>query len=136
MKLKNILGREIYKNCDKYRIKWDSKSRSKYQFQVKQFLKEHWSRHIVYEEFPVFGTRMTLDFFNHHKRIAIEVQGEFHLGLSKFAHNGSSTAYWGQLDRDRRKAKWCESNGIELVEIFPDDLPLTKEFFKNLGISL
>src|SRR5688500_1701955 len=136
MKLKDISGRLIYTNCDKYKVKWDGKSRSKYQYEVKQFLKEHWSRHIVYEEFTVFGSRMTLDFFNHHKRIAVEVQGEFHLGLSKFAHSGSSTVYWKQLDRDRRKARWCEANEIELVEIFPDDLPLTKEFFKNLGISL
>lgn len=135
MKLKNIDGREIYKNCQKYLIKWDGKSRSKYQFQVKQFLKQYWQKYNIYEEFPVFGSRMTLDFFNEHKRLGIEVQGEFHTQYSSFAH-GNILGYRSQMKRDQKKEAWCILNGIKLLEIFPEDLPLTVSFFNKLEIDL
>lgn len=62
----------------KYLIKWEGKSRSKLQRSVKKKLKKHWENHIVFEEFPVAGTRMTFDFYNSNKKIAIEVQGVQH----------------------------------------------------------
>lgn len=135
MKLKDVDGRVRYKNCQKYRIDWNGKSRSKYQFGVKKFLEKYWSNHVVYEEFPVYGSRMTLDFFNANRSLAIEVQGEFHTGFSEFAH-GTSTQYWKQIERDRKKRIWCEQNEIHLLEIFPEDLPLNLSFFKKIGIRL
>ena len=61
--------------ANRYSIKWKEKSRSKLQFGVKQFLLPYWSSDVVFEEFPVAGTRLTLDFYNANKKVAIEVQG-------------------------------------------------------------
>ena len=64
MRLYNIHGKLVSKNVSKYLIKWDGKSRSNIQFKTKQFLKKHWSNQIVYEEFPVYGTRMKVAILN------------------------------------------------------------------------
>ena len=79
MKFKTLSGaiRRVSK-IKKHLIDWDSKSRSKFQFNVKQFLEPYWNRHVVFEEFPVVGTKMSLDFFNANKKVAIEVQGAQH----------------------------------------------------------
>ena len=64
MRLKNIYGKLVYKNVKSKLIDWDGKSRSKVQRQVKKFLKDYWSKCIVYEEFPVYGSRMSVDILN------------------------------------------------------------------------
>ena len=65
MRFKTLTGAErTVKKARSYLIDWDGKSRSKIQFQAKQFLKKHWSNHIVFEEFPVAGTKLSLDFYN------------------------------------------------------------------------
>lgn len=138
MKLLPLRGtRPVQKNWAKYAIKWDKSSRSNYQFKVKQFLKKYWKHHLVYEEFPVVGSRMTVDIFNATLRLAIEVQGEFHGGYSEWAHKGNPLNYKAQVERDLLKESWCEKNGIRYIEIFPDDIEnLSKDFFESLGVSL
>ena len=114
----------------RYLIDWEAKSLSKFQKGVKDFLRPYWSTAVVCEEFPCAGTRYTLDLVNINDRIAIEVQGAGHLGPSLgFFHKGSLSNYRAQLKRDLKKAKWCEINGFKLVEVLPDDLPLTPAFF-------
>jgi very-short-patch-repair endonuclease len=66
------------KNLKQYIIDWDIDSRSKFQTSVKKFVKKYWFGNIVFEEFPIVGTRLTLDFYNANKKIAIEVQGRQH----------------------------------------------------------
>ena len=46
------------KNAKKYLIDWDKPSRSKFQTQVKRFLRRYWKNDIVFEEFRVVGTRL------------------------------------------------------------------------------
>ena len=53
MRLYNIYGKLQKKNVSPYLIKWDEKSRSKIQAEVKHFLKPFWKAQVVYEEFPV-----------------------------------------------------------------------------------
>ena len=84
MRLFNINGREQKKNVSKYVIDWNKKSRSKVQFAVKKFLEPFWNSQIVYEEFPVYGSRMKVDILNATKKIAIEVQGGQHNSFNKF----------------------------------------------------
>lgn len=105
----------------KYKINWDSPSRSKIQFLVKQELKEHWESHVVFEEFPVAGSKMTLDFYNATKKIAIEVQGKQHTRYTPFFHGKNKINYISQLRRDHQKREFCEKNNIRLVEIYYDD---------------
>ena len=72
-------GREQkLKKSSKYLVDWDKKCRSKIQKKVKDLLYPHWVADIVFEEMPVLGTRMTLDFYNANLKMAIEVDGNQH----------------------------------------------------------
>ena len=58
MRLLDVKGNLRNKAVSKYIIDWDEPSRSKLQFRAKKFFEPYWSAHIVYEEFPVYGSRM------------------------------------------------------------------------------
>ena len=132
MKLLDVNGNLKKRNVEKYRIKWDEKSRSKIQFETKQFLKQFWFSHIVYEEFPVFGTKMKVDIINFTKKIAIEVQGNQHNTFNPFFHDNRLYNWRQSIKRDMVKLEWLELNEITVVEILEDEIKLlSKEFFKN-----
>jgi hypothetical protein len=131
MKFIKLTGNEANKDVSKYRMKWEKKSRSKFQEGVKFFLQPFWRTHVIYEEFPVVGTKMTLDIVNLTRKIALEIQGAQHSEFNEFFHNGNKGNYYAQLQRDVEKRRWCELNGLRLVEIYPSDLPLTKEFLEK-----
>lgn len=136
MRFKTLTGAErTVKKARSYLIDWDGESRSKIQFQAKQFLKKHWSNHIVFEEFPVAGTKLSLDFYNANKKIAVEVQGKQHTKYIPFFHGSNKINYLNQLKRDRDKLKFCEINNIQLVEIYDGD-KLNKSLFSNFGVNL
>ena len=119
----------------KYLIQWNSSSRSKMQFNVKQYLKKYWSNDIVFEEFPIAGTKMTFDFYNSNKKVAIEVQGKQHLKYTPFFHGKSKSNFLSQIRRDNDKQKFCELNSIKLVEIYPND-EMSTDLFKSFGVIL
>lgn len=119
----------------RYIIDWGGKSRSKLQFGVKEFLLPYWSGDVVFEEFPVLGTKLTLDFYNANKKIAVEVQGAQHLKYTPFFHGASKSTFLGQIRRDDMKQSFCELNKIILVEIYPKDI-LSEELFKSFGAIL
>lgn len=118
-----------------YLIKWGGSSRSKLQYSVKEFIKPYWDMDIVFEEFPIAGTKMSFDFYNSNKNIAIEVQGGQHLKYTPFFHGKSKSTFLGQIRRDNDKQKFCELNNIKLVEIYPDD-KLSLDLFKSFGVVL
>ena len=121
MKFKDNNGREkVIKAAWKYRVNWEKKCRSKFQKRIKDWLRNYWEKDMLYEEFPVVGTKMTLDFYNASKKIAVEVQGEAHFQYSSFFHNGSRQKFLGQMKRDMDKVKYCKLNNIQLIEIYPD----------------
>lgn len=126
MKFIRLNGSIARKNVTPYRIDWESESRSKIQTQVKQALQTIWEGHVVYEEFPVVGTRMTLDIVNLTRKIAIEVQGGQHTKFTKFFHK-DALDFFEQIGRDDDKQKWCNLNSIRLVEIHQKDWPMTIE---------
>ena len=105
----------------KYKIKWSGTSRSKIQFKVKTLLEKMWEHHVVFEEFPVVGTRMTLDFYNATNKTAIEVQGKQHTKYTPFFHGENKANYIAQLRRDHEKREFCDKNNIRLIEIYYDD---------------
>ena len=132
MRLYNVYGKLVYRTVNRYIIKWDGKSRSKAQFKVKQFLKPHWLANIVYEEFPVYGTRMSVDILNATKKIAIEVQGKQHSNFSRFFHANSRMKYLESIKRDLKKAEWLEKNNFKLIEVEYNEVDqLTKGFFEK-----
>ena len=136
MKFKTLTGSyKSVKNLKKYLIDWDKPSRSKIQFKVKEFIKPYWEKQIVFEEFIIVGTRMTLDFYNANKKIAIEVQGQQHTKYVPFFHGKYQNNYLEQLHRDHKKYEFCKVNEIKLVEVYHDD-DLSVELFKKFGVSL
>jgi len=136
MKFKTLHGSEKrVSKIKNYLIDWDAKSRSNIQFQTKQFLKEYWSNHVVFEEFPVVGTRLSIDFYNASQKIAIEVQGAQHRKYVPHFHGKNKVNYIDQLRRDKQKADFCRLNKIQLIDIYDKDV-LSIELFKSLGVSL
>ena len=138
MRLLNINGRLQKKSVSKYLINWNKKSRSKVQFKTKKFLEPFWKGHIVYEEFPVYGSRMTVDILNATKKLAVEVQGKQHGEFNKFFHNNSRLKYLEGIKRDIKKAEWLENNGFILLEIEENEVDsLSLEFFLDkFGMSI
>lgn len=122
MRLYNVYGKLQSKNVTKFLIDWEGKSRSKLQFKAKQFFKTVWENQIVYEEFPVFGSKMKVDLLNATKKIAIEVNGPQHSSFNKFFHNNSRMKYLDSLKRDHEKSLWLEQNSFTLIELEKQDV--------------
>jgi hypothetical protein len=122
------------KNAQKYLIDWSGKSRSKFQIDVKHFLQTFWENNIVFEEFPIVGTRLTLDFYNANKKIAVEVQGRQHTKYIEFFHQNKIN-FLHQLKRDQVKERFCELNKITLVTIYENDI-INKYLFESQGVIL
>ena len=130
MRFKSASGKLVWINEHKYLIDWDKKSRSKFQFKVKQFLKEYWSNCVVLEEFKIPGARLFCDFVNLNKKIVIEANGGQHYTFNKFFHNKSRINYWNSMRRDVRKEDWAVDNGFQFLEICEED-PLSRGFFSE-----
>tara|TARA_R110002020_G_scaffold115103_4_gene264759 strand:- start:82 stop:492 length:411 start_codon:yes stop_codon:yes gene_type:complete len=136
MEFKTINGQvKRVKNIKKRIIDWEAPSRSKRQREVKKFLKKYWQSHVVFEEFPVAGTRLSIDIYNANKKIAIEVQGAQHTKYNSFFHGGHKNNYLEQLKRDEMKFKFCELNDIQLIEIYDKDV-LGVSLFKKFDVLL
>jgi very-short-patch-repair endonuclease len=127
MRLYNIYGRLVSRNVQRYRINWDKKSRSKIQFKIKQLLKPFWENQIVYEEFPVYGSKMKVDILNATKKVAVEIQGRQHSEFNKFFHKNSRTEYLQSIKRDQEKALWLQQNSFELIEITEEEIKNSSE---------
>lgn len=137
MTLLNVRGKLQTKKVSRYIIKWDAPSKSKLQFRVKQFLKPYWVGSICYEEFPVYGTELKVDFFNATYRIAIEVQGPQHNEYHYF-HNGQPNAYLDSVKRDMQKLVWIKRNGFKFIEINYDEVDMLSHAFvqEKFGVNL
>ena len=117
MRLYNVRGRLVSKNVSKYLIDWGSKSRSKIQKTVKDFLAEYWRGCVVYEEFPVYGTRLKVDILNASRMQAVEVHGDQHIKFNKFFHSNSREKYLDSISRDSQKYEWLEQNNFKVIEM-------------------
>ena len=136
MEFKTIHGGvKRIKNAKKRIIDWGAPSKSKRQREVKKFLKKYWQSHVVFEEFPVAGTRLSIDFYKANKKIAVEVQGSQHTKYNSSFHGGHKNNYLEQLKRDEMKFKFCELNEIQLIEIYDKDI-INLSLFKKFDVSL
>ena len=135
MKFLDPLGRpRNLKNAKKYLINWDGKSRSKFQNRVKDFLRPYWKNDVVFEEFRIAGTMLSLDFYNANRMIAVEVQGDQHIRYVKHFHK-TRLKYLDQLKRDQKKLDFCEMNDIKMVEVYTKD-EINASLFSNQDIDL
>ena len=122
MRLLNVNGKLVNKNVRRYSINWEAKSRSKLQFKFKEFFYPYWKNHIVYEEFPGYGSMLKIDLLNATKKIAVEIQGSQHESFNKFFHDNSRLKYLESIKRDVKKEKWIELNEFKFLELYEDDL--------------
>ena len=122
MRLLNVNGTLVNKNVRKYLVNWEGKSRSKLQYKFKQFFYPYWKNHIVYEEFPVYGSMLKVDLLNATKKIAVEIQGEQHESFNKFFHDNSRFKYLQSIKRDVKKEKWLEMNEFKFLQVYESDL--------------
>lgn len=126
-----INGKDKWISDKKYIIDWDKKSKSKGQFQLKQFLKNYWENYIAYEEYRIPGNLLYVDLLCASKLLAVEFHGVGHFenGFNKFFHR-NRVNYLNAIKRDFKKAKILEDNNYQLIEIFPEDLDnLSHKFF-------
>ena len=128
-------GKKRLSKPKNYTVKWDSASRSKRQYAVKQFLKKYWINDFVFEELPMAGTKLSFDFYNSSKNIMVEVQGEQHLKHTPFFHGKAKSQFVSQIRRDNDKLNFCKLNKIPLVEVYPKD-EISEELFYSFGITL
>ena len=137
MRLYNVNGKLVSKNVSRYRIRWDDKSRSKIQFKIKQFLKPYWINHLVYEEFPVYGSLLKVDILNTSKKIAVEVQGSQHETFNPFFHT-THNGFLGSIKRDIVKYDWLIKNDFKVIEIYQHEVDdVDYDFIKDkFDISL
>jgi len=132
MKLKKLnSNQEANINIAKYRIKWDAKCRSNFQYDVKQWFRRYWQNHVCLEEFTIPGSRLKVDLVNLNKRFLVEIDGLQHTNYNKHFHKGNRSAWLDQMRRDSYKRNWAEDNGFTLLIVEPQDLPLTLDFFRT-----
>lgn len=116
----------------KYRIDWDASCRSKLQKSVKDLLYPYWFADVVFEELPVVGTKMSIDFYNASRQIALEVDGAQHYSYNKHLHQGSKHNFLKQLKRDNDKELFCENNEITMIRVLQSD-SISVDLLKELG---
>lgn len=118
----------VWVNHQKYEVDWDKKVGSNFQFDVKQFFRRYWEHNIVCEEFTIPGSRLRCDLINFNKNIIVEADGIQHDKFNPHFHANSRFKYWKQIQRDVQKREWAEKNEFLFIQIFPNDMPLTRAF--------
>ncbi len=132
MKLKKLnSNKEVNISVNRYKVDWERKRGSQFQLDVKIWLKKYWFNHVCLEEFRIPGCLFRFDFINLTKQLIIEMNGAQHEEYNKHFHRGNKINWLRQLQRDEQKRIWAEQNGFSIIEIAPEDLPLSVEFFKK-----
>lgn len=126
----------VWHSDNKYRIKWDKKAPSKGAQAVKDFLYKYCRNQIWYEEYRLPGCLLKVDFLSPNKKIAIEFQGVQHSKFNPHFH-GNRLGFLKSIRRDIQKEEILTLNGYTLVEIFDEDLPVSRKFFlENYNIMI
>jgi hypothetical protein len=115
----------------KYAIKWNGDSLSFFQFNVKQFFKKYWKDDVVGEEVLLPQTRLRVDLMNFSRKIAVEVNGLFHVEYTTYFQN-SVEDFEKQVYRDVLKEHLLEKNGFEVIEIYEKNMPLKEKWIESV----
>lgn len=124
MKFKTLEGREISMEVlpSRYPMRTAGTSRSQSQFRIGELIRLVYGRSaLILEEFPVVGTRMSLDFYLPNHNLAFEFQGRQHTEYVHHYHKDQKT-FERQKIRDQNKRQWCVLNDIDLVEVFDNHI--------------
>lgn len=120
MKVKSVNDPTKIITWDLRESSWPMKSsytcRSKIQHEIGKVIKGRYPLDPVLEDITIPDTRLSLDFYIPHRKIAVEVQGEQHDEMNPFFHK-SNAEFEDQKQRDEAKKFFCELNNIRLIEI-------------------
>lgn len=115
------INRLVNFSIKKYLIDWESKSASKPQKLVKDFLHPYLRNHIVCEEISPPGTRMRFDFIDFTTKVAYEISPASSHDFNPFFHK-NRIGFLNSLKRDMKKQEWAERAGFKFIEFNEEDL--------------
>ncbi len=109
--------KEHYWNLAKHKSNHlKDRPRSKLHLEARELLKSIFPMYTILEEVPLPGTRLFIDFYIIEKLFSLEVQGQQHYEFNGFYFQHKYN-WINALNRDLKKAQWCEINNITLVEL-------------------
>lgn len=120
-------GRVVNLQIKNKRLKVQSKSKSKFQYEVGCKLREDYPHDLIFEEVNIPGEGLVLDFFIPSVRLVVECHGLQHTEHIKHFHK-TKRDFHNQQDRDSKKREWCKLNNFRLVEVFYDDWKSSTRF--------
>ena len=116
--------KEILIKTSHYKMDW-SKSVSKEQKIIQDFLYPYWNKYIVLREVRIPSSLLRLDLVCATNRTVIEYSPTSHHGtFNKFFHKNRSN-YGRSLERDKDKYDWITDprNNLKFLELNEKDLP-------------
>lgn len=102
-------------NPSHYKVKPLEACRSKFEYEVGQFLKKKFSFYTILQDFIIPQTHMSLDFWVVGK-CCVEADGIQHSQYSQFFH-GSRAGFGKQKERDDLKSQFCALNSLQLIRV-------------------
>lgn len=119
MKLKDINNKDVSISPKLFGSNFNEDSRSKLQLLTRQKLIERYPHEVIYEDFTIPSSRLSVDFLLYRAKIVIEVDGKQHSQFSAYHHGDrvSDKKYAGQRKNDRLKSYWCKINNFRLIRI-------------------
>ena len=122
MKVYGLDDRVYNIQLEKYTVPKNSKAKkSNPHSRARGLVRERYSGAQVFEEVKIEGiicnqkkTKLYLDFFVPERYVVVEVHGEQHYKYNKFFHKGRADFLYS-LNRDTKKAEWCELNDFKLI---------------------
>lgn len=128
---KTLNGRTKDIKIHRYLVDFDGDQGSRFSEEVLDFLYPYWRHDVVCCELPVPATLMRFDYVNVSKRIICETDGIQHSDPHAYHNKGSRAVWLAQIKRDVLKDQIAELNGFKMVRINPEDMPLSRQFFKR-----
>lgn len=121
---------------NKYRINPLKKAPSKGAQELKDFLLANFKYHTLLEEFRIPTTLYRVDFIDLTLKVAYEFNDDLknghHSSFNKFFHR-NRVGYKNSIKRDIEKYEILLDNGIQTIEIYSQDLPLTLDKLVQIG---
>lgn len=121
MKIKLLDGSEAEIQLKKYVYDPKTPSKSQFQTNVGQELRQRFPNDIMFEEVRIPHENFVLDFLIPSVSMAVECHGEQHVRHIKHFHN-TIRQFHRQQERDEKKRQWCKLNNIKLIEIYYGDI--------------
>lgn len=128
MKVRSLSGKEatLSTNRNTFPMKSREACKSQIQYDCGQFLLEKFPFDPILEEVSVPHENLSIDFLIPSRKLAFEIQGRQHDKYVPFFHK-SPQNFLASKERDSRKQKWCEINGITLYHV--DSLESLRNLF-------